>query len=99
MDFADALHLFSSMPTVTEFATFDLGLAKKAPQGEGAVRARLLDAQTSPGRGVGMYLDRAQKVRCTCGRPAHPCPSATSTDATAWHLYPLDKPSYPPPAH
>lgn len=45
MDFADALHLSSSALTVTEFATFDQGLAKKAPQGEGAVRIRLLEAR------------------------------------------------------
>lgn len=45
MDFADALHLSSSAPTVTEFATFDQGLAKKAPQDAAAVCVRLLDAR------------------------------------------------------
>lgn len=86
LDFADALHRSSSVPTAAEFATFDLVSAKKAPRGEGAVRVRQLDARPIPGRGVGMYPDRAQKVRCTCGRPAHPCPSATSTDASASHM-------------
>ena len=43
MDFADALHLLSCAPTVTEFATFDRALAKKAPSVEGATRVALLD--------------------------------------------------------
>ena len=43
MDFADALHLFSCAPTVTEFATFDRALAKHAATIEGAARVVLLD--------------------------------------------------------
>ena len=45
MDFADALHLFSCVPTVTEFATFDQALASKAPGIEGAARVQLLEAR------------------------------------------------------
>ena len=48
MDFADALHLFSCVPTVTEFATFDLALAKKAPSVEGAARVHLIGARRKP---------------------------------------------------
>lgn len=45
MDFADALHLFSCVPSVTEFATFDQTLAKRAPGIEGATRVQLLEAR------------------------------------------------------
>ena len=48
MDFADALHLFSCAPTVTEFATFDQALAKKAPGVEGAKRIHLIETQPEP---------------------------------------------------
>jgi hypothetical protein len=42
MDFADALHLCSSVPTVKEFATFDQALAEKAAGIEGATQVRLV---------------------------------------------------------
>ena len=45
MDFADALHLFSCVPSVTEFATFDQTLAKRAPGIEGATRVQFLEAR------------------------------------------------------
>lgn len=45
MDFADALHLFSCVPTVTEF---DLALAKKAPGVEGATQVHLIGARRKP---------------------------------------------------
>jgi predicted nucleic-acid-binding protein len=45
VDFADALHLASSAPGVTEFATFDRDLAKTAQGIEGAARIRLLGSQ------------------------------------------------------
>ena len=44
MDFADALHLASCSSAVSEFATFDGGLAKKATDLEGAKPVRLLRA-------------------------------------------------------
>lgn len=47
MDFADALHLFSCVPTVTAFATFDQALAKKATGVEGGTRVHLVDARPS----------------------------------------------------
>ena len=48
MDFADALHLFSCVPTVTEFATFDQALAKKAAGLEDTMRVRLIEPQPEP---------------------------------------------------
>ena len=45
MDFADAIHLHSCVPTVTEFATFDQALAKKAAGIEGSTRVHLVEAQ------------------------------------------------------
>lgn len=48
MDFADALHLFSFVPAVTEFATFDRLLAKKAPGVDRAMRVHLIEASLPP---------------------------------------------------
>ena len=44
MDFADALHLFSCAPTVTEFVTLDRALARKAAAVEGTTRVHLIEA-------------------------------------------------------
>jgi predicted nucleic-acid-binding protein len=46
MDFADALHLFSCAPIVTEFATFDQALARKASGSEVGARVHLLEARS-----------------------------------------------------
>lgn len=43
MDFADALHLYSSERGALEFATFDQMLAKKAGEASVGIRVRLLD--------------------------------------------------------
>ena len=49
MDFADALHLFSCAPGVTEFATFDRELAKRAGRIESAPRVRLVEGDSTIG--------------------------------------------------
>lgn len=45
MDFADALHLFSSESNALEFATFDQALARKAEVTSATIRVQLLEVR------------------------------------------------------